>query len=119
MHFLINFFAYINKLITTYSRKYYAYIIFSVLIFTSFNIGKFTYINLNSRDLSYAVEYNLTHGFHSNKLMRVKNLKLVSKEKNRIIVEASGLSKALPHRTIYVTASFKNSNNSWQLEEIY
>ena len=119
LHLLADFFAYINKNFTTYSRKYYVYITFSVLIYASFNIGKITYINLNSRDLSYAVEYNLTHGIQSNKLMRVKSLKLISKEKDMVIVEASGLSRSLPHKTIYVTASFKNKNNSWQLEKIY
>ncbi len=109
----------IDKKLTKWIRRHHIHISMFIIIFTAFYTGRYTYITLNSKDLFYAVEYNLTHGHNSKQLMRVQNLTLISKNHTTAVVEATGLSQSVPHKTITIRASFKNCHNLWQLDTIY
>ena len=88
---------------------------------TSFFITHNLYVSSNSKDLAFAVEYNLTTGFSSeNKLLRVQKMSLIYCDGETSVVEASGLSKNQPHKSVSIKGSFKkDKNNSWYLEKIF
>jgi len=92
-----------------------------LITIASFFITHSMYISSNSKDLEFAVEYNLTTGFSSeNKLLRVQKMSLIYCDGETSIVEASGLSKNEPHKTVSIKGSFrKDSNKSWYLEKIF
>ena len=101
-------------------KKNMLFIVISLglIIITSFSITKKLYISSNSKDLGFAVEYNFTTGFSSeNKLLRVQKMSLLYFDGETAVVEASGLSKTHPHKTISIKGSFKkDKNKSWFLE---
>ena len=103
-------------------RKDMLFLIISLglIITTSYFITNKLYISNNSRDLGFAVEYNLTTGFSSeNKLLRVQKMSLLYFDGEVAVVEASGLSKISPHKTTSIRGSFKkDSNKSWILEKL-
>lgn len=78
------------------------------------------YISSNCKDLYYATEYYFTHGFSSdNKLLRVKNITLISCDDNTAVIEVYGLSKNKPHKSISIRGNFKkNTASSWYLDSI-
>ena len=90
-----------------------------LIIIVSFFIAHSIYIFSNSKDLGFAVEYNLTTGFSSeNKLLRVQKMSLLYFDGETAVVEASGLSKTSPHKTTSVRGSFKkDANKSWIFEK--
>ena len=90
-----------------------------LILFLCFNISKDYYIKLSSKDLAYAVNYNLTHNSSDKKLMRVKCMKLIEKKNTSAILYVSGLSSSKPHKTIYVTATFEKKDDIWYLDRIY
>ena len=85
--------------------------------FTTHNL----YVRSNSKDLGFAVEYNFTTGFSSeNKLLRVQKMSLIYCDGETSVVEASGLSKNQPHKSVSIKGSFKkDKNKSWYLEKIF
>jgi hypothetical protein len=91
-----------------------------LIIIASFFITNNLYISSNSKDLGFAVEYNLTNGLSSeNKLLRVQKMSLLYFDGEVAVVEASGLSKISPHKTTSIRGSFKkDSNKSWILEKL-
>jgi len=91
-----------------------------IIIITSLFITSKLYISSNSKDLGFAVEYNLTNGLSSeNKLLRVQKMSLLYFDGEVAVVEASGLSKISPHKTTSIRGSFKkDSNKSWILEKL-
>lgn len=93
----------------------------TLIIITSFFITHHIYISSNSKDLGFAVEYNFTNGFSSeNKLLRVQKMSLLYNDGETAVVEASGLSKASPHKSTAIKGSFKrDKNKSWYLEKIF
>lgn len=103
------------------SSKNYTLIILSIFItlFICFTASNNYYIRLCSKDLSYSVNYNLTHNNSDKNLMRVKCMKLIERKNTSAIIQASGLSDSKPHKTIYVTASFKKVDDIWYLDRIY
>lgn len=92
-----------------------------LIAIASFFITHNIYISSNSKDLGFAVEYNLTTGFSSeNKLLRVQKMSLIYYDGETAVVEASGLSKNEPHKNVSVKGSFKKDNNkAWYLEKIF
>jgi hypothetical protein len=102
-------------------RKKMLYLIIPLVVITitSIFITYSLYINSNSRDLGFAVEYNLTTGFSSeNKLLRVQKMSLIYFDGETAVIEASGLSKNPPHQITSVKGSFKkNSNKCWVFEK--
>lgn len=109
-----------NILLKSKRRKMLRLIIPLVVItITSIFITYGLYINGNSKDLGFAVEYNLTTGFSSeNKLLRVQKMSLIYFDGETAIVEASGLSKTQPHQTTSVKGSFKKNNQKcWVFEK--
>ncbi|MBE6071711.1 MAG: hypothetical protein E7208_07105 [Clostridium butyricum] len=101
-------------------KELYTYICIISITITSFIVSYYTYINTNSKDLSYAVEYNLTRGLPSDKkLFRVQSMSLIESKNTTAIVKASGLSKSTPHKTISVIANFEKENEVWILKHIY
>lgn len=112
-----------SNIITKNKKKVMFSLIISLglIIIVSFFITHNIYVNSNSKDLGFAVEYNFTTGFPSeNKLLRVQKMSLLYYDGESAVVEASGLSKKAPHKLISVKGSFKhNDNKSWQLEKIF
>ena len=98
-------------------RKKIFYLIISLglIILTSFLLTNYLYIRNNSKDLGFAVEYNLTTGFSSeNKLLRVQEMSLIYFDGDTAIVEASGLAKNPPHNKTFIRASYKKDiNKCW------
>lgn len=94
---------------------------FGLIIIASFFMTRDIYISSNSKDLGFSVEHNFTSGFSSeNKLLRVQKMSLLYNDGETAVVEASGLSKAAPHKTISIKGSFKKDNKkSWCLEKIF
>jgi len=94
---------------------------FGIIIITSFFMTRNIYISSNSKDLGFAVEYNFTTGSSSeNKLLRVQKMSLLYSDGETAVVEASGLSKAAPHKNISIKGSFKKDDKkSWCLEKIF
>jgi len=92
-----------------------------LIIIVSFLIAHNLYIFSNSKDLGFAVEYNFTSNFSSkSKLLRVQKMSLIYCDGETAVVEASGLSKNEPHKTISIKGSFRKTNNkSWYLEKIF
>lgn len=92
----------------------------SIITVTAFFLAKNSYIAAKSTDLSYAVEYNFTHGFSSkNKLLRVQKMTLLYSDGESATVEAYGLSKEEPHKEISIKGSFKKDDHkSWHLDYI-
>ena len=101
-------------------RKNVLFIIIAlgIILIASFFITNKLYISSSCKDLGFAIEYNLTTGFSSeNKLLRVQKMSLLYFDGETAVVEASGLSKTHPHKTISIKGSFKkDKNKSWFLE---
>lgn len=78
------------------------------------------YISINCKDLTFAVEYYCTHGFSSkDKLLRVQTMSLINCDDTTAVVEAKGLSKNAPHKSISIKGNFKKgAGSSWYLESI-
>lgn len=76
-------------------------------------------ITSNCKDLYYATDYYMTTGaFNSNKLLRVKTMKLVFSDKDSAIVETQGLYYKTPYaKTTYKAFFKKDSHDSWTLEK--
>ncbi|MFW2487038.1 hypothetical protein [Clostridium chromiireducens] len=91
----------------------------TLIIVSAFLITNNIYLSKSSKDLGFAVEYNFTTGFFSdNKLLRVQKMSLIYYDGETAIVEASGLSKAPPHKNTSLKGSFKkDENKSWYLEK--
>lgn len=91
-----------------------------IIILTAMFITRTKYICNNSKNLQFAVEYNLTTGFSSkNKLLRVQTMSLISSDEESAIIEAFGLSKSAPHKSTIIRASFKRDNDrTWYLDKI-
>jgi hypothetical protein len=87
-----------------------------LITITSFFLTHNLYVRNNSKDLGFAVEYNLTTGFSSqNKLLRVQQMSLIYFDGDTAIVEASGLAKKPPHEKTSIKASFiKDTNKCWK-----
>jgi hypothetical protein len=104
-------------------RKIMLSLIISIglIITASFFITHNLYVCSNSKDLEFAVEYNFTTGFSSeNKLLRVQKMALIYCDGETSVVEASGLSKKEPHKTISIKGSFRKDNNKiWHLEKMF
>lgn len=102
-------------------RKKIIYLIttLGLITITSFFTIHTLYIRSNSKDLGFAVEYNLTTGFSSeNKLLRVQKMSLVYFDGENAIVEASGLSKNPPHEITSIRGNFKkDSDKIWVFEK--
>lgn len=98
-------------------RKKLMHLIISIglITLTSFFLAHNLYIRNNSKDLGFAVEYNLTSGISSeNKLLRVQQMSLIYFDGETAIVEASGLAKNSPHEITSIKASFKkDSSKCW------
>lgn len=108
-----------KKLIKAQRRSTLFKIIFvTAVIFSSFIAAYNFYISMSCRDLSYAVEYYFTNGFSSkDKLLRVQTMSLINSDNNTALVEARGLSKSKPHKSISIKGNFKKStSSSWYLE---
>lgn len=75
------------------------------------------YINSKCKDLSYAINYNLTNKSEKNKrLLDVLEVDLIFQDADSAIVEASGFSKEKPHNNTNVKGYFKKSSSGiWQL----
>lgn len=113
----------LKKLSRRNSKKvqtFFATISLGIIIISSFFITYNIYNRSNSKDLEFAVEHELTTGFSSkNKLLRVKKISLTYFDGETAIVEASGLCKALPHKSTILKGSFKkDSNKSWYLDKL-
>lgn len=108
-----------RNIILKAKRKKILHLIISLtlIIITSFLLTRNLYVHNNSKDLGFAVEYNLTTGFSSeNKLLRVQEMSLIYFDGDTAIVEASGLAKNPPHQTTSIKASFKKDiNKCWIL----
>lgn len=90
------------------------------ILLTCFLASYNNYININSKDLSFSIEYNLTKGFPSNKkLFRVKSISLIESKNSTAIVKVSGLSKSTPHKTISILANFQKESDVWILKHVY
>ena len=65
-------------------------------------------------------EYYCTHGFSSkDKLLRVQTISLINCDNDTAVVEAQGLSKSMPHKSISIKGNFKKGiGSSWYLESI-
>lgn len=109
-----------RKILLKSKRKKVIHLIISLglITITSFFLTHDLYVRNNSKDLGFAVEYNLTTGFSSeNKLLRVQQMSLTYFDGDTAIVEASGLSKNPPHQVTYIKASFKkDTNKCWIFE---
>lgn len=87
-------------------------LLFLLLTFSTYKI----YRKIKCKDLQYAVEYKLTSGNSSNRLLRVQNINLKYNDNKTVIVEASGLGKKEPHKETTLRGTFKkDSFNSWEL----
>lgn len=106
-----------RNILSKSKRKKMLHLIISLglIIITSFFLTHNLYIRNNSKDLGFAVEYNLTTGFSSeNKLLRVQEMSLIYFDGDTAIVEASGLAKNPPHEKTSIKASFKKDiNKCW------
>lgn len=104
-------------------RKKIMYLVITVALITltSFFLAHNLYIRNNSKDLGFAVEYNLTSGISTeNKLLRVQQMSLIYFDGETAIVEASGLAKNPPHQMTSIKASFKkDSTKCWIFENSF
>lgn len=96
---------------------------FNIILLTAITISALItaynfYISINCKDLSFAVEYYFTHGFSSkDKLLRVQTMSLINCDDTTAVVEAKGLSKTTPHKSISIKGNFKKgTGSSWYLE---
>lgn len=106
----------IQKLKRKRRRMVSIIVLLSLLLFlSSFVIYKF-YKKIKCRDLQYAVEYQLTSGTPSERLMRVQHITLLFNDNTSAVVEVSGLSKDEPHYQTTIKGTFKKGSfNSWKL----
>lgn len=101
-------------------RRIMAIIIGVLFIAISSLIIRNIYINKHCEDLYYSANHNLTSGFSHERLLRVNNMTLIFSDNENAMVEAYGLSKDAPHKTIGIKGRFlKNSSGSWILENTY
>ena len=101
-------------------KKFYNKIYIISILLVSLLTSYHTYININCKDLSYSIEYNLTKGFPSNKkLFRIQSISVIESKNSTEIVKVSGLSKKAPHKTISIIANFQKKNDIWVLKHIY
>lgn len=110
-----------KKIIKAKRRSVFFNIIFLIAIVITALITAFNfYISINCKDLSFAVEYYCTHGFSSkDKLLRVQTISLINCDNDTAVVEAQGLSKSMPHKSISIKGNFKKGiGSSWYLESI-
>lgn len=87
-------------------------LLFLLLTFSTYKI----YRKIRCKDLQYAVEYKLTSGDSSNRLLRVQQITLKYNDNRTVIVEVSGLAKETPHKRTTIRGTFqKDQFNSWEL----
>lgn len=109
----------ISKKTLNKNKLYQKIYIISILL-TSLLTSYYTYININCKDLSYSIEYNLTKGFPSNKrLFRIQSISVIESKDSTEIVKVSGLSKKAPHKTTSIIANFQKKNDIWVLKHVY
>ena len=103
-----------------FRRRVVALIIVLVLILIpSFLIYRNYFIS-KCKNFDYAVNYYLTKGKEDDKLLIVKDYKIIFYDMDKIVIKAYGLRKLSPHKTLKIEGHFiKNENNSWELENIY
>lgn len=91
--------------------------ILSIFFILSSSLIYKLYKKIKCRDLQYAVEYKLTSGKSSERLLRVQHITLKFNDNEKAIVEVSGLSKDEPHRQTTIKGTFKKGSlDSWNLE---
>lgn len=91
--------------------------ILSIFFILSSSLIYKLYKKIKCRDLQYAVEYKLTSGKSSERLLRVQHITLKFNDNEKAIVEVSGLSKDEPHRRTTIKGTFKKGSlDSWNLE---
>ncbi|GIM27490.1 hypothetical protein CPJCM30710_01560 [Clostridium polyendosporum] len=81
-----------------------------------------SYINSKCKDLYYATDYYMTSKIsNSQKLLRVKTMKLLFSDGKTAIVEVYGMQGKTPHDNKTYKAYFKRNNtaDSWKLDKIY
>lgn len=77
------------------------------------------YINSKCKNLSYAINYNLTNKSEKDQnLLDIQEVNLVFQDDDSAIVYASGLSKENPNSNINVKAYLKKTSSGvWQLNK--
>ncbi|SFU79419.1 hypothetical protein SAMN04487886_11672 [Clostridium sp. DSM 8431] len=90
-------------------------LLFTLLLFSLYKLNR----EIKCRDLQYAVEYELTSGTPSERLLRVRRITLIFNDNECAVIEASGLSKESPHYETKIKGTFKKDKfNSWKLTHI-
>lgn len=101
------------------NKFFYRIVTLAILFCTSLFITNQACVRRNSADLGYAVEYDFTNQLPSEqRLLRVKNMTLISRNDQKAVVEADGLSSNAPHTAMTVRGNFiKDSSGRWILTD--
>ncbi|WP_097027881.1 hypothetical protein [Clostridium peptidivorans] len=78
-------------------------------------------ISYKSKEINYAVEYNLTHGmFNRYKLYSVHNLEMSYSDGNIAVVRVEGIEKNKSHRkALYNVFLERTSRGVWKIKKLY
>lgn len=87
-----------------------------------FILIRVSYINTKCKDLYYATDYYMTSKISdSQKLLRVKTMKLLFSDGKTAVVEVYGMYSKAPYDNKTYKAYFTRNNNadSWKLDKVY
>lgn len=99
-------------------KKFIAVFLVFILLIALINTG---YSRSKSRELTYAVEHNLTTGlFNQRKLYSVNNFNLAFSDNSIAIMQVDGIERRAPHGRVYYDVLLeKFSNGIWKVKKVY
>ncbi|MDF2880441.1 MAG: hypothetical protein K0R54_998 [Clostridiaceae bacterium] len=99
-------------------KKVTVLLIAFVLLAAIINAG---YTRSKSKEITYAVEHNLTTGlFNRHKLYSVSNFNLAFSDSSISIMQVEGIEKKVPHDRVYYDVLLeKHSNGIWKVKKVY
>lgn len=101
-------------------RRFIVLISAIVFISTLSFFTRFLYIKYKCRDLNFAVNYYMTNGNEDERLMRVRSSSIIFLDNDSAIVQARGLRKNSPHKSMGIEGHFKkDSHNCWKLNSTF
>lgn len=110
----------IRKSIILRRRRILGLVILSATLISIILLTKTIYIKIRCKSLNYSINYYLTNNSTDKELMRIKDFSLIFYDKDIAIVEAYGLKKEAPHKSLTIEGRFeKNTFGSWILETTY
>lgn len=103
------------------SKKILQFVILLSVVSIISIVLKTRIISYKSQEITYAVEYNLTHGiFNRYKLHGINNLEMSFSDGNIAVVRVEGTEKSTAReKVVYNVFLERNSKGVWKVQKLY